>query len=145
MLHIFAMIFKRFFRHFSTSVLDACIKCFICLQKYVASVASGYCKIRSGVASPSSLSDVSPQCFVLPALAGIRPLPLSLFLDAGDIRGYAGIMWAHKMAWEMAAGTGVRMPRPSGRLGASKPHQYLIHFVWTKYRWISYIICIYGE
>jgi hypothetical protein len=73
------------------------------------------------------------------------PLPLSLFLDAGDIRGYAGIMWAHKTAWEMAAGTGVRMPRPSGRLGASKPHQYLIHFVWTKYRWISYIICIYGE
>jgi hypothetical protein len=36
------------------TVLDACVKCFICLQTYVASVVSGCFKSRSGVASPSS-------------------------------------------------------------------------------------------
>jgi hypothetical protein len=32
------------------SVLDTCFKCFICLLLYVATVASGYFKSRSGVA-----------------------------------------------------------------------------------------------
>jgi hypothetical protein len=39
----------------AVSVSYACFKCFICLQTYVASVASGCFKSRSGVASPSSL------------------------------------------------------------------------------------------
>jgi hypothetical protein len=43
------------FHVFFASVLDVC---FICLQKYVASVVSGYFKSRSGVASPCS-------CFLL--------------------------------------------------------------------------------
>ena len=61
------------------SVSDACFKYFICLRMYVASVAPRCCKSRSGVASPSSLSAVSPQCFVLlPAPAG-HPLPLPFF------------------------------------------------------------------
>jgi hypothetical protein len=42
------------------SILDACFKYFICLHTYVASVASGYFKSRSGVASPSSPSAISP-------------------------------------------------------------------------------------
>jgi hypothetical protein len=36
------------------SVLDACLKCFICFQTYVAIVASECFKTRSSVASPSS-------------------------------------------------------------------------------------------
>jgi hypothetical protein len=47
--------FQVFFRCFST-VSDACVNCFICLQTYVASVVSGCFKSRSGVASPSSPS-----------------------------------------------------------------------------------------
>ena len=39
----------------ATSVSNACFMCFICLQTYVASVASGYFKSRSSVASLSSL------------------------------------------------------------------------------------------
>ena len=35
------------------SVLDACFKCFICVQTYVANVLSEYFKSRSGVVSPS--------------------------------------------------------------------------------------------
>jgi hypothetical protein len=51
------------------NVSDACFKCFICLQMYVASVVSGCFKSRSGVASPSLPSIVSPWCLVLLLLA----------------------------------------------------------------------------
>jgi hypothetical protein len=74
----FTMVLRRFSGVFA-SVSDACFKCFICLQiMYVASVASGCFKSRSGVASPFSLSTVSPQCLLLLllVLAG-HPLPPS--------------------------------------------------------------------
>jgi hypothetical protein len=50
MLRMFAMIFKCFSGVFVT-VLDACFNCFICLQTYIASVASECFKSRSGVAN----------------------------------------------------------------------------------------------
>jgi hypothetical protein len=40
----------QWFQVFSGNVSDACFKCFICLQTYVASVVSGCLKSRSGVA-----------------------------------------------------------------------------------------------
>jgi hypothetical protein len=46
MLPVFAMVFQTFFMCFS-SVSEACFKCFIYLQTYVASVASGCFKSRS--------------------------------------------------------------------------------------------------
>jgi hypothetical protein len=42
---MFAMVFKCFL-----SVSETCFKCFICLQTYVARVAGGCFKSRSGVA-----------------------------------------------------------------------------------------------
>jgi hypothetical protein len=78
------------------SVSDACFKCFICLQTYVASVASECFKSRSDVASPSSPFATSPRCLLLfLALAGHPPPPPHL-LDADDVRGGAGPMWVHK-------------------------------------------------
>ena len=69
--------FSSVFQVFFATVSDACFKCFICLQPYVASVVSRCFESRSGVASPSY--------FILPHLSfsssfghwlGIRrPLP----------------------------------------------------------------------
>jgi hypothetical protein len=87
MLHLFIIVFKCFSGVFA-SVSDACFKCFICPWRYVASVASGYFKSRSGVASPFLLSTALPQCLLLPLeLAGHPQHPL--LLDAGDVRGDA--------------------------------------------------------
>jgi hypothetical protein len=47
------------------SVSDTCFKCFIYLQTYVASVASGCFKSRLYVASPFSPSAASPRCLLL--------------------------------------------------------------------------------
>ena len=80
-------------------ISDACFKCFICLWTYVASVASRCCQIRSSVASPSSLSAVSPRC-LLPAPVG-HPPPHPPLIDAGDVRGGAGPAWARRTAREM--------------------------------------------
>jgi hypothetical protein len=79
----FTIIFKCFSCVFA-SVSDACFKCFICLQMYVSSVASGFFKSRSSVASPSSLFVASSQ-YLLSA-PGWYPLPPLPFLDAGNIR-----------------------------------------------------------
>jgi len=48
-LRMFVMIFKLF--SCFTSVSEACFKCFIYLQMYIASIASRYFKDRSGVAN----------------------------------------------------------------------------------------------
>jgi hypothetical protein len=91
----FTMVFKCFL-----SVSDASFKCFIYLQTYVASVASGCFKSRSGVASPSSHSIASPPCLLLlPTLARHPPPPLPL-LDVVDTRGGVGLVWARETAWE---------------------------------------------
>ena len=79
-----ATIFKCFFPDVFTSVLDACFKCFIYLQTYVASVVSGYFKSRSGVASPSSLSAASSWCLLLTFCR------LASFLDCGGGTARAG-------------------------------------------------------
>jgi hypothetical protein len=86
----FTMIFKCFL-----SVSDASFKCFICLQTYIASVASGCFKSRSGVTSPSSHSITSSRCLLLSMLARHPPPPLPL-LDVVDPRGGAGLVWAWK-------------------------------------------------
>jgi hypothetical protein len=49
-----------------------------------------------------------------------RPVPL--FLDAGEVRGSVGPMWACETARQTAVGMVVRTPRPSGCSDASKPH-----------------------
>jgi hypothetical protein len=53
---------------------DACFKCFICLQTYVASVACRRFKSRSRVTSPSSPSVASPRCLLLLLLAPVGHL-----------------------------------------------------------------------
>jgi hypothetical protein len=78
------MIFKCFPFIFA-GVLDACFKCFICLQTYVASVTSGYFKIDRMLYLPPRfllprLDISSCQCWL-----GIRCAPTSL-LDADDVR-----------------------------------------------------------
>jgi hypothetical protein len=99
------------------SVLDACFKCFIYLQTYIAIVVSRCFKSRS-------VLHLAPH-FLLPHLGvssssrrqlGIR-CPLPLFLDASDVRDGASPTWMR----ETATGAGVWMLRLSGRLGASKP------------------------
>jgi hypothetical protein len=72
------MIFKCFSGAFFASVSEVCFKCFICLQTYVASVASRCFKSKSGVASPSSHFCCLPQCLLLRAPAG-HLSPLLLF------------------------------------------------------------------
>jgi hypothetical protein len=52
--------FTMALRCFFPSVLDACFKCFIYLETYVASVISEYFKSRSGVTSRFLLALVSP-------------------------------------------------------------------------------------
>jgi hypothetical protein len=94
--------FYNSFKYFSVvfaSVLYVCLKCFICLQTYVASAAYECFKSRSGVASPSP-STASSRCLLLfPAPAGHPPPPLSLF-DVDDVRGGKDPMWARKTAQE---------------------------------------------
>jgi hypothetical protein len=63
-LKLFSSVFSGVF----ANVSDACFKCFICLQTYVASVVSRYFKSRLGVVSPSSLFAVSPWCLLLPCI-----------------------------------------------------------------------------
>ena len=45
------VIFLKCFLGVFVSVLDACFKCFICLQTYVINVLSGCFQNRSGVAA----------------------------------------------------------------------------------------------
>jgi hypothetical protein len=72
------------------NVLDACFKCFINLQMYVASVVYGCFKSRSGVACPSSPSVASPRRLLL-LLAPIgHPPPPPRLLNVGDVRGRVG-------------------------------------------------------
>ena len=58
------------------SVLDACLKCFICVIFSVASVASGCFKSRSGVASLSFLLSHLGVSSYRRRLASAAPLPL---------------------------------------------------------------------
>jgi hypothetical protein len=68
MLRMFCNVFKCFLTVFA-SVSDACFKCFIVFT-YAAIVASGCFQTRSGVASPSSPSVVSPCCQTRKVRAG---------------------------------------------------------------------------
>jgi nitrogen fixation protein FixH len=61
MLRMFTIILSVFSCVFA-SVSNTCFKCLICFQTYVAIVASGCFKTRSGIASlPHRLSAVSPH------------------------------------------------------------------------------------
>jgi hypothetical protein len=100
----------QWFSSVFASVSDACFKCFISLQMYIACVAFGCFKSRSGIASPSLLS-VSPQCLLLLlVLVGHPPAP-PLLLDAGDVRGSASPAWVY----ETGAGMDCRRKRPDVR------------------------------
>ena len=57
----FSSVFSRIF----ASISNTCFKCFIRLLLYVASIASGYFKSRSAIASLSSPSATSPWCLLL--------------------------------------------------------------------------------
>jgi hypothetical protein len=101
------------------SVLDACFKCFICLQIYAVSVASKYFKSRSVVATPSSHSVVSPR-YLLPVPAGHLP-PLPLFSMLMMFRAVRALRGRAKQHGKNTTGTGVLTPRSSGHPSASKP------------------------
>jgi hypothetical protein len=60
---MFSMVFKCFLGIFS-SVSYACFKCFICLHLYVATVASGCFKSRSGVAYIAMAIQTCFKCFI---------------------------------------------------------------------------------
>jgi hypothetical protein len=47
---MFCNVFFQVFSGVFASVLDACFKCFICLQTHVANVSSGCFKSRLGLA-----------------------------------------------------------------------------------------------
>ena len=94
------------------SISDACFKCFICLQMYVASVASGYFKSRSDVASRSllaldCLASVSPPSLNagwasdLEAQGGVDPSPYSRCW-------HRGMGWQRGEGWAVASGVGGR-------------------------------------
>jgi hypothetical protein len=76
------------------SVLNACFKCFICLQTYVTSVVSGCFKSKSGVPSPSSpyylLLLLLPTPARYPNQRHRRALPLPPLLDVIDVRKGTG-------------------------------------------------------
>jgi hypothetical protein len=115
-LRMFYMVFKCFSGVFA-SVSDAYFKCFICLQTYVASVASGCFRTKSGVTSPTSLS----YC-----LASVSPPPpdaSSSFLSRcwWRLGRHRSHMSAGNDAAKQIACMGVRTPRPSRHPGARKP------------------------
>jgi hypothetical protein len=95
--------FKYFLGVF-TSVLDACLKCFICLQTYVASATSECFKNRSVLHLPRLLL---PR-LLFPAPAGHQSPPSSL-LDADDVRGGKDPTWACKTTQKK----GCRRGRPN--------------------------------
>ena len=118
----FTMVFKCVSCVFA-SVSDAFFKCFICLQTYIASVAYGCFKSRSGIASPSSHSAALPQCFhLLLALVGHpnqrhrRASPPPLLLDAG------GASWDDDAAGDgpprVHAGRALSVPLHEGEICA---------------------------
>jgi hypothetical protein len=47
-LHMYCNGFSSIFSDIFANILDACFKCFICLQTYVANISSGSFKNRSG-------------------------------------------------------------------------------------------------
>jgi hypothetical protein len=97
------MVLSVFFRCFC--------KCFICLQTYIAGVASRCFKSRMGVASPSSFSVTSLRC-LLPLVTAV-PLPL---LDVVDVRAGASPAWVCETTRE----TDCRCRHPPVRPDASK-------------------------
>jgi hypothetical protein len=92
-------------------VSDTCFKCFICLQTYVTSVASGCFKSRLGVASRSLLTSVS-----LPSLGAgwtfepkvqtgpAPPLLLDAYGAAGDKLPRVALASAPCVSWFHYAG-----------------------------------------
>jgi hypothetical protein len=78
-----------------------------CFQMHDSSVSSDFrrtlqvfylniSKSKSGVASPSSLSAVSPRYLLLLAVLARHPPPPPPFLDAGDVQSVVGPTWAHE-------------------------------------------------
>jgi hypothetical protein len=65
MLHIFCNGFFKRFLGVSTSVSDVCYKCLTIFRYLLQNVSFRCFKSRSGVASPSLPSAVSPQCLLL--------------------------------------------------------------------------------
>jgi hypothetical protein len=98
---MFYMVFKWFSDVFA-SVSDACFKCFIYIQTYVAGVASGCFKSRSSVASRSLLA--------LDCLALVSPSSLGAGL-ASELEAHAGAVpspfsrcWQRDGGWAVASG-----------------------------------------
>ena len=100
------------------SVSNTCLKCFTCLQTYVASVASGCFKSKSNVASLSSLFCHLASVSLPRRRLGIhRPSPSFLMLvTLGLAQNPRG---GTKRRGKRLTGVGVWTPCPFGRLGAS--------------------------
>ena len=116
MLPMFYMVFKCFSCIFA-SVSYACFKCFICLQIYIASVASGCFKSRSGVAHVA-------MCMRSEGVAsgphawssGIGPA------WACETQARTRACWRERgraSAWETKCSAGVQTRRLSGRPSTS--------------------------
>ena len=107
------------------SVSYACFKCFICLQIYIASVASGCFKSRSDVASPSLLFCCLASVSLPRRRLGIhRSSPsFSMLVTLGPTRNPRG---RAKWRGKRLTGAGVRTARPSGRPSTS-------HFDFPRY------------
>ena len=81
--------------HVFASFSDACFKFFRCMFQVFSCVAFKCFKSKSDVASPSSSSVASPRCLLLSAPAG-HPPPSPALIDAGEVWGSAGLMWARE-------------------------------------------------
>ena len=106
---VFAYVFTMISSVFA-SVSDACFKCFICLQTYVASVAFECFKSRLRIASPSSPFAASPRCPLLLPAPARHPPPLSSLLDASDVQGAWAPCGHVKLCEKMTADAGVQHP-----------------------------------
>ena len=73
--------FHLFFYTYVASVSDACLKCFICLLLYVASVASGCFKSKSGCCTCcNGVSTVCSKCFIY-----LRRMLQRFYLDIAKV------------------------------------------------------------
>jgi hypothetical protein len=104
---MFYMVFKCFSGVF-VSVSDACFKCFIFLQKYVASIASGYLKVyRVLHLAPSSPLTALHRCLHLLSVPAGHPNQRRMRAPPPSSRcWWRGVGWKRGGGRATANGTG---------------------------------------
>ena len=111
---VYPQCFIWFLYTYVASVLDACLKCFICLLLYVASVASGCFEIRSGCCTCcNGVSTICSKCFI-----HFRRMLQMFYLDVAKVdRGVARRdRWLSLRCWGATVGQPTWIsPRVRGR------------------------------